>query len=129
MFDSVTLKFNGETYRIEPDKVMRAIAIVEDIVTLDELVKFHERGTAPMAKLAMAYAALIRYAGGACTDNEAYEAMFKEGNQSSVSASIGTLLAMMIPKTIDATAAAPVSGNAPTSDKRSFRKRTKRLSD
>ncbi len=129
MFESVTLKFNAEAYRIEPDKVMRAIAIVEDIITLDELVRYHERGTAPMAKLAMAYAALVRYAGGACTDAEVYESMFRGGNQSAVSASIGTLLAMMIPKTIEAPTAAPVKGNARKSDKRSSKKPTKQLSD
>lgn len=129
MFDSVTLKFNGQSYHIEPDRVMRAIAIVEDIVTLDELVKYHERGTAPMAKLAMAYASLIRYCGGACTDAEVYESMFREGNQSAVSNSIGTLLAMMIPKTIDENAKAPAEGNAQQSGKRSSKRHTKQLSD
>lgn len=124
MFDSVTLMFNGQTYRIEPDRVMRAIAIVEDVVTLDELVKYHERGTAPMAKLAMAYAALLRYCGGSQTDAEVYEAMFKSGNQSAVANSIGVLLSMMIPKTVADETKEAQPGNSEKADKRSSRKRT-----
>jgi len=60
-FDAVTLAWAGSEYVIPGNRVTGAIAPIEiapieDVVTLEELGRCGERGTMPIAKLAMALA-------------------------------------------------------------------------
>jgi len=124
IFEEVSLKWKGETYKIEPTKVMGAIAQVEEIITLKELGEYAQKGDAPMAKLAMAFAAVLRYAGAKVRDEEVYAGMFGGDGQQSAIGSIATLLQMMIPPS----AFAKTEGNAkaaPTGGKSSSKKRTR----
>ena len=50
-FDKVELKWKGQSFVIEPRNVLQLIARVEEVITVDELVKYAARQTAPMAKL------------------------------------------------------------------------------
>jgi len=98
VFEAVTFKWKERIYTIPPDQVMRAIAKIEDVLTLSELHRYGLSGTAPIAKLAMAFGAVLRHAGAAVQDDEVYAALFNAGEQQEqVMAAIQTLLAMMVP--------------------------------
>ncbi len=97
IFDDIPLGWAGKSYTIPHDRVMGAISRIEDHVTLDELIRFQARGTAPMAKIATAYATLIRYCGGSVTADEVYAGMFKADAGDDVSKAVAGLLHMMVP--------------------------------
>lgn len=119
IFKEVTLTWKGETFTIAPDHVLRAIAIVEERVTLHELMKFQQRGTAPLSTLSSAFASVLRYAGAKVTDEEVYAAMFSGDQAISVGQAISALLLMMVPPGVGESAEGNVSkGEAPSSKKR-----------
>lgn len=79
IFNDVTLEWDGKTYTVPSNRVMRAIAVVEDYVTLKELSEYaQDTGSAKFAKLMMAYAALLQFAGAKVQDDEIYFKMLKE---------------------------------------------------
>jgi hypothetical protein len=97
-FDDIRLSWAGREYTLPAGRVMAAIARVEDVITLVELRRYSERGTAPMAKLAMAYASVLREAGARVEDEEVYVGMFgPETSGAAVLTAINGLLAMMLP--------------------------------
>lgn len=97
IFEPVVLTWNGQEYEIAPDRLMGAIASIEDIITLKEVGEYAMKGDAPIAKLSMAYGKVLRYAGCKVKDDEIYGAMFSNANSTSVLGCINALLAMMIP--------------------------------
>lgn len=100
-FDDIRLTWNGQTFVIPSDRVLGAIARVEDVITFHELLAYSGRSTAPVGKLAEAYGILLRYAGADVTDDAVYVGMFgnlTEGFGGTVRESIETLMLMMIPK-------------------------------
>ena len=73
IFQDVTLGFTGEEYTIPHNKVMKLIAIVEDVVSLQDLTN----GKGPkMNKLAEAYAVALNYAGAKVEVEEVYASLF-----------------------------------------------------
>jgi hypothetical protein len=115
IFAAKELGWRDETFVIPARRMMGAIAAIEDVITLHELQLFAARKTAPMAKLAMAYGAVLRYAGASIADDDVYAGML-EGGQSAtgVAIAISGLLEMMVPPGLaDAAAAgAPPKGNS-----------------
>lgn len=98
IFEPITLTWNGRDYVIPADRVMQAIAKIEDVITLLELRQYGEKGTAPLGKLAMAYAAILRFAGANARDDEVYGALFSnDESQTRIMDAIDTLLKMMLP--------------------------------
>ena len=97
IFEEVTLSWKGEDYKIPPDRIMGAIAKIEDVITLKELSDFAIKGDAPMAKMAIAYATVLRYAGAKVNEAEVYSAMFDVGHNTNILTCINALLTMMIP--------------------------------
>jgi hypothetical protein len=97
IFDEVILTWQGVDYKIDPDRIMGAIARIEEIITLKELGEYAQKGDAPLAKLAMAYASILKYAGAKVTDAEIYQAMFDRNDSTNIIGCINILLAMMIP--------------------------------
>lgn len=102
-FDDIALDWDGKTYTIPANKVMGAIARIEDVMTLGELLAYVERETAPFGKISAAYAAVLRYAGCRVTDDDVYAGIFAADKkpaevQTIVITSLTTLLAMMMPK-------------------------------
>jgi len=124
IFEEVVLTWNGTEYRIEPTKVMGAIAKVEEIITLKELGEYAQKGDAPMAKLAMAFGSVLRYAGARVGDDEVYAGMFGGANQTSASTSISNLLTMMIPPSVLQSPKGKVQA-APTGGKSSSKRLSK----
>lgn len=111
-FEDVHLEWNGQKYTIRKERVLKAIARIEDVVTMVELQRFWERQTTPMAKIAMAYGSVLRYAGAKVTDDEVYIGMFgAEGTSADqVVLSINNLIEMMVPPTTKEVASS--SGNS-----------------
>lgn len=113
MFEPVELSWAGRDFTIPSDRVMGAIAVVEEVVTLAELAGMQETNKISLSKIAKAYASLLRYAGAQVTWEEAYKSMFTGGQQNAVAA-VSVLLYMMIPpKSIDL----GTSGTAPVGKK------------
>lgn len=103
LFEEVRLDWGGKAYAIPPDQVMKAIAKVEDVITLVELSRQVATGEYKLVRVAQAYGALLRHAGAPASDEEVYLALFpkKDGDQAlrAVSA-LNTLLVMMVPPSL-----------------------------
>lgn len=102
VFEEVTLTWEGREYTIAPDRLMQAIARIEDTLTLAELHDYAQRGTAPLGKLAIAYASALRHAGAPVTSDQVYAGMFRQDGagvsvEAAAMAAINGLLAMMLP--------------------------------
>jgi hypothetical protein len=108
MFNPVVLKWGTETYTVPPNKTLMAIATVENVLTLGELHTFSERRAVPVAHIAQAYGALLRFAGARVTDEEVYAGMFGGGDVDA-NAAVTSLLAMMLPPAHMASKAGHVS--------------------
>ncbi len=112
-FEDIRLQWAEKDYTIKANRVLGAIARIEDVLTLNELQRFGARKAAPMAKIAMAYGAVLRYAGASVTDDEVYAGMFGAAGTSAdaVVDSVSSLVAMMVPPQTKAAKETP-SGNA-----------------
>lgn len=129
-FEPFEMEWAGKKYVIPAHRVMGAIARVEDVVTLPQLQDHGLRGSMPMAKIAMAYGALLRYAGAAVTDTEVYEGMFtslRENNAKALVDSTVVLMSLMVPPSLVASIKkeTPQGNVSPAAKKVSSRARTK----
>lgn len=96
-FEETKLLWQGKEYTIPSNRMMGAIARIEDVVTLSELRAFSTRGGAPVGKLAMAYGAMLRYAGADVTDDDVYITLFAGGDQVAIITAIKNVMLMMVP--------------------------------
>ena len=128
-FEDVTFEWEGKSHTIPAHRMMGAINRIENAVTLQELVGYAERGIAPLGKVAMGYAAVLRYVGVTVTDTEVYEKMFssKEAQAFVLDASMG-LLEMMVPPSARGQfqPKVPNPGNLPKAAAPMSRRRTRR---
>lgn len=96
-FDDFKVSWAGKDYVIPAKRRMQAIAAVEDFVTLSDLCN----GKPRFAKLAQAYAALLRQAGARLEDDEVYLGMFgpreEDSESSDATAALIGLLSLMLP--------------------------------
>lgn len=128
IFEDIRLTWRGTEYVIPAKSVLRAIAVVEDHVTMKELSEYSQNpGGSKFAKLTMAYAALLKFAGAKVTEEEVYESVLRpleeEGNSTLYSAIYGLLSLMIPPKAFtdgeisekgEPTPAAALSSQQPT---------------
>lgn len=113
-FTDVSLNWRGKDYEIRASRMMGAIARIEDVVTLPELQRCAARKTAPLGKVAQAFAAVLRYAGAEVTDEDVYLGMFGARGGVAVDVamtSLMTLMAMMVPPASLQAKGAPQPGN------------------
>lgn len=95
LFEPIELTWQNRKFVITPSRALRAIAKVEDIITLQQLSKADQ---VPFAKLALAYHALLKFAGANVTEEEVYEALWgATGEGQSAVAMVNALLSMMLP--------------------------------
>ena len=129
VFDDYPIAWNGKNYVIPAGAMLGAIARIEDVVTLQELFAYGLRGKAPMAKLARAYGAVLRYAGAALTDEEVYKGIVT-GDQphEAVVNAINGLLGMMLPPSMWEAGKEHKPGNSRKGARRSSKRSTKRSS-
>jgi hypothetical protein len=129
VFDDISLDWKGKTYVIPADRVLGAVARIEQHITLHEIFQYAERGAAPMGILAQAYGSVLRYAGARISNDEVYDGMFEDGqSMAAVSDSLNGLLNMMLPKSQKEPAKEHKPGNSRKAVKNSSRNSTKRRS-
>lgn len=98
IFEVISLTWKGEEYKIEPNRVMGAIASIEEYVTLKELHESGGKGTLKLAALAQGYAAVLQYAGATVTADEVYASMFEKGSgRDMIVGAVNGLISMMVP--------------------------------
>lgn len=126
-FDDVHLEWKGKKLLLRSDRVLGGLARVESVITLPELSLYVSRGTAPPAKLSMAYGALLRYVGQDVTDDEVYLEMFGPETPANdmVMTAISMLFSMMIPKGAKTPAGSAPPGNGKPAAKGSSKGPTK----
>lgn len=76
MFEAMKFSWNGREFVLPPDRTLRTIAAVENVLTLGQLHSYQREGALPIAKLSQAYGVMLRAAGAVVTDEEVYEGMF-----------------------------------------------------
>lgn len=115
-FDDVMIEWRGIEYKIPARNMMGAIARIEDHITLPELQRYSERGTAPLSRLAASFASVLRFAGASTVkDEDVYAAMFEgQGEQQSVASALRVLLSMMVPKNARSKVTATTAVGEPT---------------
>jgi len=112
VFDDVTFEWDGKPYTIPANKLLGAIARVENVVTIGELLETQTtRGTVKMAVLARAFGELLRYAGCKVTDDEVYLGMFG-GNSGAAQAALMAVIGLMVPPSVRATMSQAVAAVA-----------------
>jgi hypothetical protein len=92
IFEDISLTFGGDEFTIKGNQVMKLIAQIEDVISLQELTSQPK-----LSKLAEAYALAINYAGGKVMIDEVYASLFGDGGSENVQNSITNLIMMMIP--------------------------------
>jgi hypothetical protein len=98
IFEEVRLAWSGTELVIPADRVLRAIAAVEDVLTLGELGRCMVAGTLPLARISMAYGALLRHAGAKVSDEEVYDGLFAKSElQQQALKAVFVLQNLMIP--------------------------------
>jgi hypothetical protein len=97
VFDPIKIKWKGADVLIPADRVMGALYRVEQTITINELGVAINTGNVPLAKVARAFAEILRYADVAVKDDEVYAAMFQEASGLEALTAIRTLMVLMVP--------------------------------
>lgn len=101
VFEDFHLEFSGKRYTIKHDRVLPAIAVVESVVTMAELVDMATGNKAAFrfTQISEAYAKVLRFAGADVDNDEVYAGMFgtTDGRQNALGA-VQMLLTMMMPQ-------------------------------
>jgi hypothetical protein len=118
VFSDFKMSWDGVDYSIPKDRILGAIEIVEDVVTISQIHSMlADPETIKFRKVARAFGELLRYAGAKITDEQVYEGLFSRDKEktSSVMVSLFLLLKLMIPESamqVPEKSEAPASGNA-----------------
>lgn len=100
VFNDIGLTWEGIDYNLSGDgPIMKALADVEEHLTLAELIQGQQSGKMPLAKLSAAYACMLRHAGCyAVTSAEVYAGMWKDGKTAqTIQEAVSSLILMMMP--------------------------------
>ena len=97
IFNPIGLSWEGKDFTIPAERVLGAIAEVEEVVVFPDLVAMIS-GKPNMSKISRAYGALLRYAGAQLTDDQVYAGMFREGEtHTQVLTALNALVMLMMP--------------------------------
>jgi hypothetical protein len=122
LFESQSLMWKGETYIIPSDRMLGAIATIEEHFTFMEMIAA-SHGRPPLVKISRAFAALLRYAGCKVSDEEMYRSIFDPNANimERIEAALVTFLLMMTPPAQLSTSQAKgaASGNRRAASRRS----------
>lgn len=103
IFEEVTLKWRGAEYKVPPERCMRLAYIVEMGLRQDSNISVFELvSNPPVTALAMAYAAALRHAGAAVTDEDVYLDLVKSVTSDGdvaleIRDLISTIISMVLP--------------------------------
>lgn len=123
IFEPIKLQWQGKGYEIPADRVMRVLQALEaegfGLAVLGQM-----RSQMQMARIASAYAIILRLAGASATDADVYAAMFADPDDMAnvVATALNTLEAMFVPP--DFGEKKSQSKVTPAKKKRSSKKRT-----
>jgi hypothetical protein len=93
-----TIQYDGREIVIPADKITQAIAVVEDVITFDELNRMWSSGNYKRSKLRDAFVALLRFAGDKADADALYKAMYTKAEAlTSVVGTCQMLMLLMIP--------------------------------
>jgi hypothetical protein len=93
-----TIQYDGREIVIPADKITQAIAVVEDVVTFDELNRMWSSSSYKRTKLRDAFIALLRFAGDKADADALYKAMYTKGEAlASVVGTCQMLMLLMLP--------------------------------
>lgn len=98
IFEPIKLQWQGKDYEIPADRVMRVLQALEaegfGLAVLGQM-----RQQMQMARIATAYALILRLAGASATDADVYAAMFADPDDMAnvVATALNTLEAMFVP--------------------------------
>ena len=130
VFESQSLEWKGKTYVIPSNRMLGAVAEIEEHITVNEMV-VSAFGRPSMVKISRAFGGLLRYAGCKVSDDEIYESIFdpQANHIERIQAALATLLMIMTPPAnlVYAPAVGTSSGNrsaASRPSKRSTRRRS-----
>ena len=96
VFEPVELTWQGRTFVIPPERMLKAIAKIEAVLSFGELARSEN---IPLTKLAAAYGAVLRHAGARVTDEEVFAALFDTGASSAAGVLVG-LWMMILPPSV-----------------------------
>jgi hypothetical protein len=127
MFESIAITWGGQEYVIAPNRVLGAIGIVEEQITLVELSKYVAARQVPaVSKVAKAYAGMLQYCNAKVTADEVYLWMISDPSElAHLTSCLNTILAMMLPDSATRGATSETARPIPAVVK-SSRKRTRR---
>jgi hypothetical protein len=103
VFEDVKITWKGDEYVIPSQHMMRVIARIEDHITLRELMESMSNGSPKFAKIAGAYASVLRFAGCNVDDQDVYDGMLNGADEKSdegmsvIAQALTGLLSMMMP--------------------------------
>jgi hypothetical protein len=103
VFEDITLTWKGAKYVVPSQHVMRAIARIEDHITLQELMEGMSQRRPKFSKIASAFASVLRFAGCAVEDEEVYDGLLSGADEESpegisvIAQALTGLLNMMMP--------------------------------
>lgn len=120
VFDDIHLNWQGRDYVIPANKVMGAIARIEDVITLTEIYEASQQRSVKFSRVSSAYGAVLRYAGADVTDEAIYAGMFAgQSAAAAVRDALTGLLSMMIPPSAKTIQKEAPRGNASKAGTRS----------
>lgn len=129
VFEDIHIQWKGREYTVPANRVMKAIAIIEEHVTLKELYEDASRGTLKLSRLSSAYAGILRFAGADVDDEVVYRGMMANGESTEVVfQACSGLMQMMVPPEAVKEVSSAVEGKPNRAARRaasSSRKRTR----
>jgi hypothetical protein len=100
IFQPFEILWRDETYTVPPEKILAAIAIVEEHMTIADLARDSQSGSFRMSRVARAWGALLRFCGSRVTDEDVYGELF-QGDSDTMRKrlvdSVGALLTLLVP--------------------------------
>lgn len=101
MFKPIQIDWKGKPVTIPANRLLGAVAAIEEVITFNELLNYSQRGAYPAARIAKAYGELLRYAGEQVTDDEIYLGIFGDDvNAANVTGSMQLLMMIMVPPSL-----------------------------
>lgn len=95
IFKPIEFEYAGKVYQVQANNVLRLIAQVEEVITLQELTGNTDKIS--LSRLALAYARALNYAGCDVSADQIYQSMFKESGTEKAVNAITQLLILMLP--------------------------------
>lgn len=97
-FDDAKFEWRGKEYSVPANRILPMLARVDEFITLAELSDHLARKSVPFAKVALAWGAVLRYAGAHVTDEDVYCGMLEGDGGASATLALHGLMGLMMPK-------------------------------